>query len=276
MLPARLARLRHFSLISVPVLYLVQYYCTERVTVMALFEEVALGYAPYASSDNVLAVIRKRREGGLPEVLDIEELSKAGVPKGLETRTLRALRYLGLIDDAGRQKPMFGELARASAADYPLVLGDLIRRAYKEVFAAIGEPSQALPSDFEDAFRKYSPDRQRHRMISLFTSLCREAGLMSGSPSYRSGSRLQGRLRNESRSRATDPGGRQGSGRRSEMQADSRASATGLDYRETMIFLASKLPPSGEWTEARKAKWLEMVRATIDFEIAVVVEEASN
>ena len=48
--------------------------------------------APYAPVHNVLTVIRRLRERGLPDPLTIQELERIGIPAGNAPRTLETTR----------------------------------------------------------------------------------------------------------------------------------------------------------------------------------------
>ena len=55
--------------------------------------------APYAPVANVLTVIRRLRETGLPDPLKLQQLERIGIPQGNAPRTLATLRFLGLVGD---------------------------------------------------------------------------------------------------------------------------------------------------------------------------------
>jgi hypothetical protein len=140
--------------------------------------------APYAPVNNVLGVVARFRERGLPETLTPHELTRIGIPEGNTSRTLQALRFLGLIDEEGHHTPAFSRLRIASTAEYPSTLAELLREAYSDIFRIL-DPAEANEIDLNDAFRGYHPQAQRSRMVVLFLGLCREAGLLRGSPPER-------------------------------------------------------------------------------------------
>jgi len=145
--------------------------------------------APYAPAENVLLVIRRCREKGLLEVFTTQELLRLSVPDGNARRTMRALRFLGLVDDDGRYTPEFTRLCRASTGEYPQILGEILRVAYKDIFVIV-DPTDTNLTELHDAFRHCKPQAQRRRMVRLFIGLCREAELMPGGP-------LESRLRSK-------------------------------------------------------------------------------
>jgi hypothetical protein len=114
------------------------------------------GTAPYAPMENVLLVIRRFRERSLPETLDTEELTRVGIPEGNATRTLRALRFLGLLDNDGERTELFDRLGRASTHEYPEVLAEILREAYHDIFEII-DPAKAHRQKWMTPFGTMNP-----------------------------------------------------------------------------------------------------------------------
>jgi hypothetical protein len=133
-------------------------------------------YAPYAPPKNVLDFIRRKRERGLPDVIGSQVLEQIGIPEGNAPRTLRALRFLGLIEDDGSQSAALERIGAASSTQYSKVLAEVIQQAYHQVFTMI-DPSVDSETAIEDSFRQFQPEAQRSRMVALFLALCREADL---------------------------------------------------------------------------------------------------
>ena len=140
--------------------------------------------APYAPLHNVLTVIRRLRDRGLPNPLTLKELERTGVPEGNAPRTLATLRGLGLIGEDGFHTPACERLGKATTTDYPGVLAEIVRAAYAPVFTLV-DPSVDSEIAIQDAFRHYKPQAQRSRMVALFIGLCREAGIVAGGPPTR-------------------------------------------------------------------------------------------
>ena len=137
-------------------------------------------FAPYASANSVLGVIHRFRERGLPDPLTSAALEQVGVKPSMTSFTLRALVFLGLIDEGGNISPAFNRLRQASAStgDYTTVLAEIIRKAYLKAFT-VADPSVDGEDNITDAFRIYEPANQRTKMISLFMGLCQEAGIVA-------------------------------------------------------------------------------------------------
>jgi hypothetical protein len=53
-----------------------------------------------------------------------------------------------------------------------------VRNAYVDVFKRV-DPTKDSQTMIEGAFRRYAPAAQRGRMVTLFLSLCREAGIQT-------------------------------------------------------------------------------------------------
>lgn len=138
-------------------------------------------YKPYAPIGNVLSVIHRLRESGLPDELSINSIVRIGISEGNASRTVAALQYLGLIDEDGRRTKLMDALERSSSEEYPNVLAEILRQAYSDIFQIIN-PETDKEFQIIDSFRSFNPSKQRKRMVSLFIGLCQEAGLMEGEP----------------------------------------------------------------------------------------------
>jgi hypothetical protein len=247
------------------------------------------GTAPYAPAENVLAVIRRFREKGLPEVLNTQELVRLGVAEGNTTRTLRALRFLGLLDMDGRRTPIFDRLARASTMEYPQLLGEILREAYKDVFTIV-DPADTNAIELDDAFRNYEPQAQRDRMVRLFVGLCREANFVSGGPlepGHRVKTGINGkstviqpnrraRLANSKNKLESDKTNNQNmnAGTKTQMafpwdEPPKVLSTLGEGYL-LLTGLLRQLPPERQWSQTHREQWLAAFTAMLDLMIKVI------
>jgi hypothetical protein len=132
--------------------------------------------APYAPLGNVLTVIRRLRERGIPVPVTKDTLTVLGIPEGNAPRTLQALKLLGLVAEDGGLSAPAERLRRASTDEYPETLAEVIREAYAPVFAVV-DPATDTEVRVSDAFRQFDPATQRGRMVTLFLGLCAEAGI---------------------------------------------------------------------------------------------------
>lgn len=232
-------------------------------------------FAPYTPSASVLAVIRRLRERSLPNPLTGQELTRLSISEGLANRTLRALSFLGLIDEEGHRTATFERLGKASSNEYPELLGEIIKESYKDVFTII-DPANATDIEINDAFRLYEPHAQRSRMISLFRGLCQEAGLIAGEPpqsvkrsritTSKSTSQSNGAKRTKPEPKDTlfesvpDEV--------STPQADQPVKVKPITSTEEYVIMQgvlNKLPFAEKaWTQAQRAKWLKAVAANVD------------
>lgn len=132
--------------------------------------------APYAPASAILSVVERHRNKGLPGIVDIEVLTRAGVSETLAPRTMHALRALDLIGDDGKISEVFEGLRLAPEAEYQPRMADWLRGAYADVLTFV-DPETATEEQLEDAFRTYKPIGQRSRMVSLFQGLFTAAGV---------------------------------------------------------------------------------------------------
>lgn len=197
--------------------------------------------APYAPYDHVVGLIRRFRERGLPNVLDLEALVLAGVPRGNAPRVRFALRFLGLIDDYDQRTEAFDRLGQAPSERYPEQLAEIVRAAYAQVFTVI-DPATATDLELANAFQQYEPRGQRRRMTALFRVLCQEAKLIEGRPPERRRSQ-----------RTPSPPGQQTT-----------------DHYRLLTSLLQQLPEERSWTQQQRDRWLRAFQGNLDLFIDVV------
>ncbi len=213
--------------------------------------------APYAPVANVLGVIRRLRERGLPEVLGLPDLERVGVPEGNAPRTLAALKFLGLVGEDDSRTEAFERLGRAPTNEYPEALAEIVRRAYQPVFTVI-DPAEDSEIVLHDAFRHYEPQGQRERMVTLFLGLCQEAEIVEGGPPER-----RPRQRRRQTVQPTGIPSEEQVGQPSVRQRPPAQDGDGADYR-LLAALMQQLPKDGKWTKAKRDKWISAVSAGVD------------
>jgi len=216
-------------------------------------------YAPYAPYKAVHDVIVRYRDRGLPDSLTPAVLSQVGVADGMTARTMRALRFLGLIDESGARQEPFERLKQATTSEYPEQLAQVIRAAYLPVFTIVN-PAEDSDTAIADAFRRFEPSAQRGKMIALFRSLCEEAQIIT---------QVAPRPRPAPRRAAPDA-----PSQRPRPPAEKRSDppvvrdhkdddATAPDYR-LISAVIQQLPRSGKWTRERRDRWLLTLTSAVD------------
>lgn len=214
---------------------------------------------PYAPTGNVVGVINRSRERGVPNPLTIQELERIGIPSGNAPRTLVALKFLGLLNPDGSHTPEFDRLRHAPTEAYPDVLAEILRAAYHGVFAIVN-PAEDSDLTISDAFRGFQPEGQRDKMISLFMGLCKAAGIGSAAAS-------------DSKPRApkaaSTPKTIKPKKVKKAIEEDDEEPKDGIDYRLLSV-LMQRLPRNGKWTSVERSKWLGAVTANVDVIIEVV------
>jgi hypothetical protein len=261
--------------------------------------------APYARGEPVLKTLEHIRERGLPDTVTSATLERIGVGESNAYQTMQALKFLGIISgDAREGNPteVCTRLHRATTEDYPNVLAEVIRDAYKPIFDVV-DPAQAEDKRIEDAFRYYGPAGQRKRMLTLFMRLAGAAGII---PEEKARERQPTQLRTLgqiTRSNGGKP--KQGPSKRQEankaQQAQNQLNSQGEQTQQlfpnmveeqppkkpeegaadphtdpTVIYrsfrqLATQqltdmilaLPPDRKWTKAKRDRWLRAVISTI-------------
>lgn len=221
-------------------------------------EAIDPNYAPYAPYKNVQSVISRYRDRGLPDPLSASEIERLGISAGMAPRTLRALRFLGLVDEGGHRLEPFERLKRATTDEYPAQLAEIVRGAYLPVFQIV-DPAQDSDTAIADAFRRFEPSAQRDKMIALFRGLAEEAEIIpKGKPKQREG----GARRDPNRSKTTTPKSTKAEPP-SDPAAPSVSSEVLPDYRLIQAVI-QQLPREPRWSAAKRDRWLKALSAAVD------------
>ncbi len=230
-------------------------------------------FAPYAAVSNVMEVITRKRDHGLPAPLNPAVLETISIPKGNTSRTLQALNFLGLIDGDGTQTELFNRLGRAGEAnnEYRAILEDIIRSSYERVFTIV-DPAQNGETAIHDAFRQFEPEAQRGRMVAFFLGMCEQAGIVQSNPRQRKANSNQTGhppIR-RTRTRPTATAARQPSDDAPD-PLPRRSSDEDAEYR--LVFaVMQQLPSDRQWSANRRKKWLAAVEAAVDLMVDVIEE----
>lgn len=155
------------------------------------------GPAGYAPGKTITALIDRFRDAGLPSPLTIQSLQRVSVTASLAPRTLQTLKLLDLVDEQGKPTQQFEDLRRAPRTEFKSALIALLKSVYADAFEVV-EPANATLEEIQDAFRSFTPQGQRDRMVSLFLNLLEYAEYSDSLPSVRAsgGTRpAEGRLK---------------------------------------------------------------------------------
>lgn len=224
--------------------------------------------APYATGSSVIGIIRRFRDKGLSAPFTGDVLLRAGVSESLVNRTMHALQTLELIDDKGMPTPTLQKMRVVGESEFKQCLADWIRSAYAEVFQFV-DPAKDDAVRVRDAFRSYTPIGQQDRMVSLFLSLCAEAGLVNESK------------KSETKPAARKPPTQRGSSTtlvstriaaRNPLQHTNVFSNTGLP--PALAGLMQSLPPPGTgWTKEKRDLFVSTFQTVLDFDIPIIKQE---
>ena len=244
-----------------------------------VIQELPADFAPYAATSNVMAVITRKRDRGLQIPIGVQVLETIGIPLGNASRTLQALRFLGLMDDYGHPTEQFEHLCRAGAAggQYQESLREAIRLAYEKVFTIV-DPVLDDDVAIQDAFRQFEPSAQRNRMITFFLGMCEESGITEGRVRTRRSpvKRRQGSGgRQRPKSEAAQP--QEASLGIEEFTHEKAASPAhiAVDQYPLVQAVIQQLPSNHEWTKTRREMWLRALEAAVDLVIDVVDSKQS-
>ncbi|MGD0780515.1 MAG: DUF5343 domain-containing protein [Dehalococcoidales bacterium] len=212
---------------------------------------------PYAPPSNVISVLQRLRSRNLPDRINTDYLRDSSIPDGTTSRTLFALRFLGLIDEGGLINESLKSIQKATDEEYKAILSGLIKEAYKEVFSVV-DPSQDAQDKILNVFRRYTPASQRMRMVIFFLGMCREAGIPTlDVPKARS------MTERTTKSEPNKPGARSLPSK-DKGKTDRQTMLTGVN--PALEGLIRTLPEPGEvLSEERRKQWLTMAEATLSF-----------
>ncbi len=210
----------------------------------------------YAS--NVVSVLKRLRTRNLPERIDAEYLRDTSIPDSTIGRTLFALRFLELIDEAGWLSEALKSIHTSTDEEYQAILSGLIREAYREVFNVV-DPAEDGQDKIFNVFRRYTPASQRDRMVIFFLGMCREAGIPTlDVPKARTMTTTtpkQTRKGPASREVGLTPANK---------KASTRSIPTVID--PALEGLVRSLPaPNSSLSVERRKQWLTMAEATLKF-----------
>ena len=232
---------------------------------------------PYGPPSNIVAVLKRLRSRKLPERIDIEYITDAGIPGGTTPRTLSGLRFLGLVDEGGAPSEDLRAIQKSTDEEYLSIMSDRVKAAYSEVFDVL-DPAEDSQEKILNFFRRYEPASQRPRMVIFFLGMCRESGIATlDVPRQRAmGGQSSASSRSQPAPRSQPlPKDISGGDRRSRT-----VTAQEFPIHPALEGLMRSLPTPGEpLSPDRRDQWLAMAEATLIFtypEERNEIEEAND
>ena len=223
--------------------------------------------APYAPAPSVLSILERNRNKGLPSIVDLDFLARAGVPVSLAPRTIQSLQALDLIGEDGKPTEVMEGLRLAPEAEYRDRMADWLRNAYSDALSIV-EPESATEVQLRDAFRTYRPAGQVSRMITLFQGLFAAAGI--GPERQRAAPRRVA----SAGSIIKRPAGAKvvvtAVGETKRHHAPQHSSS----LPPALAGLLASLPTDGRWTQAQRDKFMTAFPVMLDYAFEIVPEAA--
>jgi Family of unknown function (DUF5343) len=240
---------------------------------------------PYAGPANVIDVLRRFRERGLPGPVTTEVLERAGISQTLSGRTLQALKLIGFLTAEGEQSEEFKAANRSPEEDYKQRIGEILVEAYSEAIA-FADPATDSYDSVRDAFRAYNPQSQQERMITLFLGLLDYAGHDTSTavssrkkaPAESSAKTARGNgSAGQSRAPIAAPRRR---GRPAAKDSKPSGSMTAVDAGDLppgLVGLLHQIPRGGDpWTKETRDNFLAAFSAVLDFSVPIGTPTAST
>jgi hypothetical protein len=178
---------------------------------------------------------------------------------------MQSLQLLELIDDAGNPTETLEGLRRAKEPEFKDQLGAWIRGVYADVLTFV-DPAQDDETAIRDAFRNYNPVGQQPRMVTLFLSLCRAAGMRP--PEMVKESRPRPTARKSGVSSTL-------SSRQKKSAADPSATSNFGRVPAPIAGLLGALPADGKgWSQTERDKFVKTFETILDFCYPLVTKPA--
>lgn len=114
-------------------------------------DTTATSSPPYATFGSFAGFLNKLRDDGLPNRIDASVFGNAS--GSIKYSVLAALKYLGLIDSAGKPSKFFADLVTATDEERPIYFAQLIRSGYPSLFEKGVDLDKMTAGQFDEHFR---------------------------------------------------------------------------------------------------------------------------
>lgn len=229
--------------------------------------------APYAPASAILDLIERHRNRGLPPVVDIEVLLRAGVSDSLAPRTMQALKTLDLLTDDGRPSEVLEGIRLAPTAEYQQRLAEWLKTAYADALTYV-DPATDDEVAIRDAFRQYTPTGQQGRMVTLFMGLFTAAGVMPSRARQPGKKDPASAPKSKPKFSASTSNGRARPTSATTVRVNTDKGVSSGALPPAISGLLTSLPSDGDgWTQERRDRFLATFGAVIDFCFPIVADE---
>lgn len=131
--------------------------------------------APYVSAAALSGFLDHIRYVSTPKKVGAGLLGDYGVSKGNTFALISALKFLGLIDNAGNPTPAFSSL-QTMGEEFRSNLQEIVKKAYADLFSKLDVTKDSREHIRNYFSRNYSAS-QAEKATILFLDVCREAGI---------------------------------------------------------------------------------------------------
>jgi len=133
--------------------------------------------APYVAWGTFLSLLARMEQKGIPDIVSSESVVST-VTSTYATQIVATLRFLGMLDSAGRSTALLRQLVSAGE-QRAQVLAQAMGVAYRPVLERLGELANVTPGQLDGAFRETYRLRgeTRRRATVFFTRAAEYAGM---------------------------------------------------------------------------------------------------
>jgi hypothetical protein len=215
----------------------------------------------------VISVIEAFRDRGLATPFTAEVLGRAGVSETLVSRVLQSMRELELVDENGMPTDTFERLRQARGEEeYKARLLAWLQDTYQEILK-FADPENDAVQRVSEAFRGFTPAKQRLRMVTLMLRLFEYAGATTKVATPReSGAPRRVYVGPRSAPRIREPVQRLDPPRIRRLEPVLRVP----NLPPGLLGLLQQIPTDGgSWTQQRRDDFLRAFEAVLDFTVRV-------